>query len=107
MAGEKPALGELITQQPELQSTMGMLGKMIETDEQRQMLQWMLQQNEDTLVPFLRQAIESIPREAIPELVQQHMGHETPEARNEMFKDILQAYDTMKSVPLPEQPKKE
>lgn len=101
---EKPNLAELIKKQPELQSTVDMLGGMINTEEQKQMLEWMLSQNEDQLVPFLRQAIEQIPREAIPGLVNQNMPNETPEKRNEMFQDIIGAYDAMKALPVPTVP---
>lgn len=90
---ENQSLTELMAaSNVDLSGTMGFLATLIKTPEQQEMLSWMMQQKQETLIPFLRNAISQIPIDAIPELIQQNMPDQSDEVKNQLHSQITTAY---------------
>lgn len=79
-----------------IENTMAFLNTLCESSEQKQMLDWMMQQPKEQLVSFLKSSIATLPREALPELINTHMASHPVETRNMVYSQVLQAYDFLK-----------
>lgn len=77
----------------DVQSTLTFLQSLCTQPEQLQMLNWMASQPQEKVVAFLQNAIKTVPRESIPELINLHMATQSPEVRNQIYTQVMQAYD--------------
>ena len=77
----------------DVQSTLTFLQSLCTQPEQLQMLNWMASQPQEKVVSFLQNAIKTVPRESIPELINLHMATQSPEVRNQIYTQVMQAYD--------------
>ena len=77
----------------DMQTTLTFLRSLCTEPEQVQMLNWMASQPQEKVVAFLQNAIKTVPRESIPELINLHMATQSPEVRNQIYTQVMQAYD--------------
>ena len=77
----------------DVQSTLTFLQSLCTQPEQLQMLNWMASQPQEKVVAFLQNAIKTVPRESIPELINLHMATQSPEVRYQIYTQVMQAYD--------------
>ena len=77
----------------DVQTTLTFLQSLCTEPEQVQMLNWMASQPQEKVVAFLQNAIKTVPRESIPELINLHMATQSPEVRNQIYTQVMQAYD--------------
>ena len=77
----------------DMQTTLTFLRSLCTEPEQVQMLNWMASQPQEKVVSFLQNAIKTVPRESIPELINVHMAAQSPEVRNQIYTQVMQAYD--------------
>ena len=79
-----------------IETTVHFLQSMCKDPNQRQVLDWMMSQPKDDLLNFLRGAVSNVPREALPNLVQEHLGAQSDDTKNHVLSEITKAYDFLR-----------
>lgn len=84
--------------EPDVAQTMTLLQSLVTSPEQQGLLTWMQGQPKETLIPFLKNAMAQIPRDQLPNMVNEHMAAHPAETRNQVYHQIVQAYDFLSAM---------
>lgn len=76
----------------DINQAVSMMQGMATTPEQQNMVQWLTTQPKEVVMPVLRQYMQQIPLESVPEMLQQHMPHLHTQQHQQIYDSIAQVY---------------